>query len=116
MKYCVDTIRDIGPEKWKNLEYQDIGPNLTRRAVSAFGLTQFAQPGYVFDPIKWDRAAWLVQSGVRWNLTQSYALHLFHGAWNNGHEAWAVPDSCVLKTDEKYPDGCLYEQLKRRYL
>lgn len=115
MKYCVDTVRGMA-QKWKSLEYQDIGPNLTRYAVNAFGLTQFAQPGYVFDPIKWDRAGWLIQSGIKWNLSRAYALHLFHGAWNGGHEAWAVPGSHLLNTDDKYPDECLYEQLKRRYL
>ena len=57
------------------------------------------------------------------DLADSYSIHLFHAAWNNGPEdstgegfdlgrrLWGAK----LDTDAAYHSDCLYEKLKRRY-
>jgi Glycosyl transferase family 2 len=114
MRYCYDFVSSLTQEQVSKLSYQEIGPNLTARVVPQFKLTKFVQPGIVFDPIHWSRTSKLVDPSAVWDLSKSYSLHLFHGAWNNGPEAHAHSSS--PSTEKEYPEGCLYEQLKRRYL
>jgi hypothetical protein len=77
----------------------------------------------VFDPVQWKNYRLLVDPDAKWDLSQSTSVHLFHAAWNKGPEdrlgkGWDLgqPLGEPLLTDGKYPEGCLYEQLKRRYL
>jgi hypothetical protein len=112
--YCYDVVDQLTQAQLDTMCYQTIGPVLTREAVPKFGLERYVPRGYVFDPICWNRTAQLVNPAAKWDLSRSYSLHLFHGAWNNGVESYA--HSMSPQTDVKYPDGCLYEQLKRRYL
>jgi len=116
MRHCYNILDSMNQERLDAAPYQALGPDLMRVAVPQFGLDQFAKPGYVFDPIRWNRTTALIDPTAKWNLTRAYSAHLFHGAWNHGHEAGAMPGTDKLNTDATYPEGCLYEQLKRRYL
>ena len=116
MQYCYNLLDRLSPAELAAMPYQACGPELMKHAVPQFGLDQFAKSGYTFDPIRWDRTADLVNPNAKWNLTRSYSAHLFHGAWNGGCQAWAVKGASILNTDGAYPEGCLYEKLKRRYL
>lgn len=114
--HCYDWVMEMSLDRIQSLKYQEIGPHHTQWVIPRFGLERFAPRGYVFDPVGCTHITSLVDPTVTWDLSRSYGLHLFHGAWNNGHEAFAVPGSEILQTDHQYPEGCLYEQLKRRYL
>lgn len=119
MQYCCDTVNRMTQDQFDHMCYQDIGSYLTYPAVKKFELTQYALPGITFDPIRWSRCWMVTDPNATWDLSRSYACHLFHAAWNNGHEAWAI-HKCLPgespKSDDKFPEGCLYEQLKKRYL
>jgi hypothetical protein len=106
----------MSSERLSKLSYQEIGPDLTREVIPKFNLGQYAQPGITFDPICWSKTTSLIDPRVSWDLSASYSLHLFHGAWNNGPQAFVHADGNRLNTDLEYPEGCLYEQLKKRYL
>jgi len=115
MQACYDILNNMSQEELDKAPYQALGPELMKRMVPQFGLEQFAQPGYTFDPIRWDRTASLIDPKMQWPMFgRAYSAHLFHGAWNKGHEAWN--QTLDLNTDRTYPAGCLYEQLKKRYL
>ena len=114
MQYWFDFINRMGVMELSTLPFQSIGPDFLGRAVPKFGLKEFVQPRTVFDPIRWDRTSLLVDPNAKWDLTHSYAIHLCHAAWNNGHEAFAHAVS--PQTDGNYPADCLYEQLKKLYL
>lgn len=116
MRHCCGVVDRMSQDQLNKLAYQDIGPELMRMAIPEFNLMGFLKPGKTFDPIRWDRPAQLVNPEMVWDLENSYSLHLFHGAWNRGHEAWAVEGSQNLNTEQEYAVDCLYEQLKRKYL
>jgi hypothetical protein len=105
------------------LSWQAIGSDFTCGAVEYFGLAQYAQPGRAFDPVHWSRAHDLVNPAFQPDLSQSYSLHLFHAAWNQGPQdrygaGWDLgqPSGEQISTDGKYDPDCLYEQLKRKFL
>jgi glycosyltransferase involved in cell wall biosynthesis len=103
--------------QWSTMGFQDIGPDMWARTVAKFGLGKFIQPIDRFDPVKWNRIPWIIDPSKKFDLTECYALHLFHAAWNRGNSR---PSSIFSLdnpgTDANYPDGCLYELLKKRYL
>lgn len=131
-KHLIDTINDMTPEQLSMAKYQELGPDLTRKALmqyqNAYGyrigsrntfseLSRYFKPGVTFDPIGFQRAGRLVDPTMVWDLSQSYSLHLFSGAWENMPEHGARADYKLLTSkDAIYPDGSLYEQLKRRFL
>jgi len=120
MEHCCDIVNKMSQNQLDHLCYQDIGSYLIYPAVKKFNLMHFAPSGITFDPICWFNCWRVVDPNKQWDLRQSYALHLFHAAWNEGHEAWAIhkcmPNRKSPNTDDKFPDSCLYEQLKKRYL
>lgn len=115
MEYCMQqTHRVIDKTVLAELDFQHFGPTLVSQAVRDLRLYQYILPGDTFDPVHWDRAQQIVDPTVKWDLSKSYCVHLFHAMWNNGHESshYAVSPN----TDGTYPAGCLYERLKRRYI
>jgi hypothetical protein len=113
MQYCMQRTHGYGKHSLAALSFQDLGPTLISQAVRALRLQQYILPGDTFDPVHWDHALDIIDPAKKWDLSKSYAVHLFHAMWNNGHEAhnYAIsPD-----TDGTFPEGCLYERLKRRY-
>jgi hypothetical protein len=133
MQYLYDTVNDLTPEQLSTCSYQALGPDLTRKLlmpqwVYGFGMQpepnkQFTplqknfKPGITSDPIQFTRVCQIVDPEVKWDLSQSYSLHLFSGAWKDMPEHEARGDYRALGSkDAAYPDGCLYEQLKKRYL
>ena len=110
-------IDTLSAAQVSRLKFQGIGPELCAQLVSQFGLRHYILPRQLFDPIHFDRVHRIVDPSATWDLTKSYSMHLFHAAWKGQHEADKRRDYALLTgTDDKFPEGCLYEQLKRRYL
>ena len=117
MRAWYDHINNKNAGQLAGLAFQEVGPELCAKLVIQFGLQRYIVPRYMFDPVHYDRAAQMVDPNVTWDLSKSYSVHLFHAAWRGQHEAHQRTDYGKLTgTDDKFPEGCLYEQLKRRYL
>jgi hypothetical protein len=123
MAHCHQYLSAMSIDDRACISWQEIGSEFAVGAVEFFKMTQFAQPGYVFDPIHWTRAHDLINPAAEWDLSRSYAAHLFHAAWNKGPQDRAGKGFDLglkladdLDTDATYHPDCLYEQLKARYL
>lgn len=123
MRHCHDYLSQMTSEDRARLNWQEIGTEFVVGAVEYFGLTAFAQPGYVFDPVQWTRVREVVDPEVKWDLSRSYAVHLFHAVWNDGPQDRSGKGFDLgkhpglrLDTDATYHPDCLYERLKSRYL
>jgi|GEM_PF-527033 glycosyltransferase involved in cell wall biosynthesis len=111
---------------WDKMGFQEIGPELWAKKITELKLDRYIQPIDKFDPIHWDRIIWSVDPTKAWDLKDSYGLHLFHAAWNKGSQSAALKRALTSygpgrviespSTDDTFPAGCLYEQLKRRYM
>lgn len=123
LQHCYDWIDRLSLDQRSRLSWQEIGSDFVRGAVEYFKLTEFAQPGRVFDPIHHERVRDLVNPDVEFDLSGSYSIHLFHAAWNDGPQdntgegfdfgrrLWGQK----LDTNAEYHPDCLYEKLKRRF-
>lgn len=113
MKYCYAAIKNMDSVAQKRTSFHKIGPELLRRAVTSLGLERYIKPLEVFDPVHWDRVSQVIDPFVEFDLTNSYAIHWFHAAWNGGSQAKFHKIS--PQTDGQYPENCLYERMKRKY-
>ena len=125
MQYVYSYIDRLTQSELDQLSWQAIGPDFTHGAIEHFQLTQFAQPGYRFDPVHWSRARDLINPAADppFDLSRSYSCHLFHAVWNGGPQdrcgrGWNLGQDldARMDTDGEYHPDCLYEKLKRRYL
>jgi glycosyltransferase involved in cell wall biosynthesis len=118
IEQCWATTMSMESQWLKTMNFQAIGPELWAKKIDSLKLGRYIQPIDKFDPIHWDRLIWSIDPTKKWDLTNCYALHLFHAAWNKGSQAAAIKssDGGSPGTDGIYPEGCLYEILKKRYL
>ena len=118
MQHCFDTVSNMSVSNRVNAGYQDVGPKMVQSSVIKFGMEKYLQPKVAFDPVPWNRIKQIVNPTVKWDLTNSYAVHLRGSIWDGGPNAGAgiLPSGKGLISTETYPEDCLYEQLKRRYL
>jgi len=123
LQHCYDYVQSLSADERSRLTWQEIGTDLILGAIEYFHLIEFAQPGCTFDLVGPERVRELVDPAAKFDLTGSYALHLFHAAWNQGPTDrtgrgfdLGQPSDVTLNTDATYDPTCLYEQLKRRYL
>ena len=123
MAHCYEFLNSMSREDRENLSWQEIGSDFALGAVEYFQMTNFAKSGRTFDPVEWTNVESVVDPSVEWDLSQSYSVHFFHAIWNGGpHDRTGRGFDLgnrldtPLWTDGKYPEGCLYEILKRRYL
>lgn len=88
------------------LSWGETGPRLMDEAVREFSLEEYQKPHQTFCPLgyaDWDR---VLEPQAEIDLEGSYAIHLWNERWRvNGKDK-----------NTEYPEDCLYEQLKRRYL
>src|SRR5207245_5621335 len=85
------------------LVWGEIGPKLMVKVVERFGLHKYVRPYYVFCPIEWRKLLVPYLIGVP---EDAYAIHLWNSMWVFGNQ----------DKDATYNPGCIYEQLKARYL
>jgi hypothetical protein len=122
LQHCYEFVQSMSPEERSRLSWQEIGSELILGAVEYFKLTDFAVSGRTFDPVHHARVRDLVDPAAKFDLSNSYSVHLFHAAWNSGPEDKTgegfdlnLPPGELLLTDRTYHPNCLYEQLKRKY-
>jgi len=122
LEHCHQFIAQITPAERARLAWQEIGSDFVCGAIEYFGLDQFAQRGKTFDPVQWQHVRALVDPAAKFDLSESYSVHLFHAAWNSGpvdntgqgFDLGQQPGEKIW-TDATYHPDCLYEQLKRRF-
>jgi len=103
MAYCWDVCKTKKPEE---LEWGETGPKLIGEAVGKIS-DRRPKSHQLFCPIGYDHWRIVLSESSGMELDQgTYAIHL----WN---EMWRL---AAQDKNGEYPSGCLYEQLKRRYL
>jgi len=104
MGHAWEVCQTKNPEQ---LIWGETGPRLTAEVVSRYSLEQYAKSYDVFCPLaytEWHRA---LEPETEVALAESsYAIHLWNEMWRGANQ----------DKNARYPDNCLYEQLKRRYL
>ena len=103
MAYAWKVCQGKKPER---LVWGETGPKLMGEAVRKFSLEQYQKPHQTFCPLGFADWQKVLESGTDENLNGAYAIHL----WN---ERWRVAGQ---NKNARYPESCLYEQLKQRYL
>src|SRR5262245_39930015 len=104
MRYAWEMCQTKDPAK---LLWGETGPKLTKLAVERYSLQHYVKPALVFCPLGYLDWHKVLEAKPKEILDESsYAIHLWNEMWREvGQDKNAA-----------YADGCLYEQLKRRYL
>lgn len=88
------------------LVWGETGPRLMAEAVSRFSLEQYKQPHFVFCPFAFFDWRRILEPRPAPIDARSYAIHLWNEKWREAGQ----------DKDGEYPQDCIYEQLKKRYL
>ena len=111
MNYCHEVSKNKNPQE---LEWGDIGPRLLRIAVKKFNFEKYVARVETFCPVDWSHwQRFLSRSPlVIWTEMAKMALFRTKGVhlWN---EMWRLDG---VDKNAVFPESCIYEQLKRRYL
>jgi mannosyltransferase OCH1-like enzyme len=91
----------------QTIGWGETGPLLIAEAVRSFSLDGYAMAPQVFLPIPYLEWQSVLDPARTWEFgPETYSIHLWNEMWRrHGQEKNA-----------RYDPGCLYEQLKRRYL
>lgn len=108
MSYAWEVCQGKKPQE---LVWGETGPRLMDEAVKRFSLGHYTKPHHVFCPLGYYEWQKVLDTGPSLSLCDGgdqgvYAIHL----WN---EKWRATGQ---DKNAKYPEDCLYENLKRRYL
>ena len=104
MRQAWEICRSKDPEQ---LVWGETGPKLIGEVVSKLSLGEYVQPYYVFSPLTYlDWHIVLESQPEPATVANSYAIHLWNDMWRSAGQ----------DKNSRYPDQCLYEQLKRQYL
>jgi hypothetical protein len=115
-QYWCDVIMGMTDTQRQKVTFDGIGPMTMPHIVSKFRLEKFVTSQQVFDPVcykgGWNQIEKIIDPIVTWDLGSSFGVHLFHAAWNSFKHSDI--QYIGAETNKVYPEGCLYEQLKRR--
>jgi len=104
MGYAWAVCQSKNPEQ---LVWGETGPKLIAEAVRKYSLERYAKAYHVFCPLGYWEWPKMLEAETQIQLTAStYAIHLWNENWKGDGQ----------DKNADYPDNCLYEQLKRRYL
>lgn len=103
MAYAWEVCQSKNPEQ---LRWGETGPKLMGEAVRKFSLERYGKPFQVFCPLGYSEWRKVLEPDASALDERSYAIHL----WN---EMWRAAGQ---DKNARYPETCLYEQLKSRYL
>lgn len=91
----------------RNVNWGDSGPAMFARVVAEAGMLESALEPVFFYPLDWSEWAKALDPAFITALDpRTRTVHLWNSMW----------DLAGRDKSAKYPDGCLYEELKRRYL
>jgi len=104
MAYAWDICQSKQPE---NLVWGETGPRLVAEAVKKFSLEKFQQPAGVFCPIGYADWRKVIDPDAQLRFDESTrAIHLWNEMWRDSGQ----------DKNAAYDPGCLFEQLKQKYL
>jgi len=104
MKYLWEACDAMNPAE---LQWSQCGPTLLRKAVEKCSLERYVKPWEVFCPVHFSVWEQLLDPAANWDFDgHTRAIHLWNELWRRSN----------TDKDARYPPGCLYEQLKERYL
>jgi Glycosyltransferase sugar-binding region containing DXD motif/Alpha 1,4-glycosyltransferase conserved region len=104
MGHAWDVCQTKDPEK---LLWGETGPKLAGETVKKYSLERYVKSHDVFCPLgylEWHRV--LEPEPVTASIANSHAIHLWNWMWKSSGQ----------EKNARYPNDCLYEKLKRRYL
>lgn len=85
----------------------ELGPKLMARSIEELGLQRYLQAAEVFCPVPWDKSEAFLDPAGAWIFGESTrAVHLWNEMWRRAGRS----------RDGDYPESCLYQQLKARFL
>jgi mannosyltransferase OCH1-like enzyme len=104
MQYAWNACNQFEPS---DLKWSQCGPTLLAKALEEYSMQMFVQPWDVFCPIHFSLWEQMLDAGMQWAFPEhTHAIHLWNELWRReGRDK-----------DAPYPRGCLYEDLKKRYL
>jgi hypothetical protein len=104
MRYAWEACEKMNPGE---LKWSQCGPTLARKAIEACSLQQYVLPAEVFCPLHFSEWRMMLDPAIDWSFDgKTHAIHLWNELWRRDNH----------DKDARYPAGCLYEQLKERYL
>jgi len=103
LEYCWDVCEKLNPAE---LRWSQCGPQLVARAVENFSLQRHVRSPEVFCPIHFSQWKELLNAGGSRFAESTSAVHLWNELWRREGQ----------DKDVRYPQGCVYEELRRRYL
>jgi mannosyltransferase OCH1-like enzyme len=103
MEYAWNACERMDPS---TLGWSQCGPTLLRQAAEKCGVDQYVRPWRSFCPVHFSTWEQLLDPAFEWDSSGAHAIHLWNEIWRRSGQ----------DKDASYPEGCLYEQLKRRYL
>ena len=104
MEYCWAACEKLDTAE---LKWSQCGPQLISRAIENCSLQQYVQPPEVFCPVHFSEWKKLLDPAVELLFADAtHAIHLWNELWRREGQ----------EKDSGYPKGCIYEELKQRYL
>jgi hypothetical protein len=104
IEYCWAACEKLDPAE---LKWSQCGPQLVARAVENCSLQQYIQPPNVFCPVHFSEWEKLLDPAVGCKFEDTtYAIHLWNELWRREGQ----------DKDSRYPQGCIYQELRQRYL
>jgi len=114
MCYCHQLVDEDTLKGTNDMPYDGLGPRLFKKAVIKFGLEKHVQVPNVFDPVDHTVIHQVIDPTVSWDLRASHAAHLSGSRWEHGSNFGTI-GSVGLMPNDRHPDACLYEKLKKKY-
>ena len=100
-------LRACEQKNLTDVKFGDLGPNLMQMGLDVLDYHSFLRPHTFFCPVPYHQWRALLDPGQGLTFGPAvYAIHLWNAMWR---------DAGVDK-NARFPDGCLYEALKQRYL
>jgi len=104
MEYCWNACEALDTAE---LKWSQCGPTLLSRAIESCSLRQYVQPPDVFCPIHFSEWKKLLDPTASCQFEDTtYAVHLWNELWRREGQ----------DKDSRHPQGCLYQELRQRYL
>lgn len=112
--YCHQLVEEDTQKGAHDMPYDGLGPRLFKRAIIKFGLEKYIQVPNVFDPVDHTVIHRVVDPTSSWDLRESHAAHFSGSRWQHGSKPGTIRSTGLMPND-RHPDACLYEKLKKRY-